>query len=278
MDMSEWLFLCVFFFFFKQKTAYEMRISDWSSDVCSSDLGASETCHLRKATVGGGEQGPVERRRNQPGCDKLVIVADLLVADAALILRHVARDDALVKLIDRIGEWRADGHRLADEGGIGHHAVAEQIGRAGAQHGEIAALLRAAELGGKQIEEGVARQLAVVAATDIIRLHLCRIDIDLQRHLGLHEGRVAGEDERADQYGEQADGKADGGEPVEAHAPIGSMAALHPLAGVFGEPVVCLGDGGAGHQSYFSRYRCTMRRAMRLSPSVARNRKRKSVG
>src|SRR3546814_7917444 len=32
---------CVFFFFFfKQKTAYEMRISDWSSDVCSSDLHA----------------------------------------------------------------------------------------------------------------------------------------------------------------------------------------------------------------------------------------------
>src|SRR3546814_3715287 len=28
----------VSFFFFKQKTAYEMRISDWSSDVCSSDL------------------------------------------------------------------------------------------------------------------------------------------------------------------------------------------------------------------------------------------------
>src|SRR3546814_13383484 len=30
----------IFFFFFKQKTAYEMRISDWSSDVCSSDLKA----------------------------------------------------------------------------------------------------------------------------------------------------------------------------------------------------------------------------------------------
>src|SRR3546814_16081268 len=30
-------------FFFKQKTAYEMRISDWSSDVCSSDLGISES-------------------------------------------------------------------------------------------------------------------------------------------------------------------------------------------------------------------------------------------
>src|SRR3546814_19181159 len=32
------LFLYLFVFFFKQKTAYEMRISDWSSDVCSSDL------------------------------------------------------------------------------------------------------------------------------------------------------------------------------------------------------------------------------------------------
>src|SRR3546814_1690105 len=29
---------CIRVFFFKQKTAYEMRISDWSSDVCSSDL------------------------------------------------------------------------------------------------------------------------------------------------------------------------------------------------------------------------------------------------
>src|SRR3546814_5284895 len=32
--MSSWMYI----FFFKQKTAYEMRISDWSSDVCSSDL------------------------------------------------------------------------------------------------------------------------------------------------------------------------------------------------------------------------------------------------
>src|SRR3546814_9514773 len=31
------------FFFFKQKTAYEMRISDWSSDVCSSDLARSKS-------------------------------------------------------------------------------------------------------------------------------------------------------------------------------------------------------------------------------------------
>src|SRR3546814_17697198 len=37
--MRHLLLVCVsVFFFFKQKTAYEMRISDWSSDVCSSDL------------------------------------------------------------------------------------------------------------------------------------------------------------------------------------------------------------------------------------------------
>src|SRR3546814_10788918 len=33
------IFLFSYFFFFKQTTAYELRISDWSSDVCSSDLG-----------------------------------------------------------------------------------------------------------------------------------------------------------------------------------------------------------------------------------------------
>src|SRR3546814_3143408 len=38
------------FFFFKQKTAYEMRISDWSSDVCSSDL-------VEALVIGGGFGG-----------------------------------------------------------------------------------------------------------------------------------------------------------------------------------------------------------------------------
>src|SRR3546814_8872396 len=36
-------YCCLFFFFFKQKTAYELRISDWSSDVCSSDLRLERT-------------------------------------------------------------------------------------------------------------------------------------------------------------------------------------------------------------------------------------------
>src|SRR3546814_7326444 len=41
---------CVFFF--KQKTAYEMRISDWSSDVCSSDLGRCVECHTEHEGAG----------------------------------------------------------------------------------------------------------------------------------------------------------------------------------------------------------------------------------
>src|SRR3546814_10232307 len=63
------------FFFFKQKTAYEMRISDWSSDVCSSDLavvarwpgsqlalahwlGIAEAAQLLGRVFAGGEHGP----------------------------------------------------------------------------------------------------------------------------------------------------------------------------------------------------------------------------
>src|SRR3546814_5273551 len=52
--MSVVLFLCVlylfvmFFFFFKQKTAYDMRISDWSSDVCSSDLKIAGAAKLKE--------------------------------------------------------------------------------------------------------------------------------------------------------------------------------------------------------------------------------------
>src|SRR3546814_2718756 len=45
---SEFVF---FFFFFKQKTAYEMRISDWSSDVCSSDLRVDRECRRCEARL-----------------------------------------------------------------------------------------------------------------------------------------------------------------------------------------------------------------------------------
>src|SRR3546814_6738991 len=52
---------CVLFFFFKQKTAYEMRISDWSSDVCSSDL------QRRRARCIEGVPGHLQPWRSNPG-------------------------------------------------------------------------------------------------------------------------------------------------------------------------------------------------------------------
>src|SRR3546814_9032870 len=53
---------CLSFFFFKQKTAYEMRISDWSSDVCSSDLGDYD--------ARGPSPGPHQGPHPQPGADR----------------------------------------------------------------------------------------------------------------------------------------------------------------------------------------------------------------
>src|SRR3546814_10347190 len=71
----------VAFFFFKQKTAYEMRISDWSSDVCSSDL---------------------VRTRNHPA------VADLhrlLPAPVAAVEHEAARRLDRTAEEDRLVEW-----------------------------------------------------------------------------------------------------------------------------------------------------------------------------
>src|SRR3546814_8459734 len=54
-----WVVYCIFFFF-KQKTADEMRISDWSSDVCSSDLGFRQ--HQPVADPGAGRTHGAELR------------------------------------------------------------------------------------------------------------------------------------------------------------------------------------------------------------------------
>src|SRR3546814_5290819 len=43
--------ISIHIFFFKQKTAYEMRISDWSSDVCSSDLSSLTNVALLRTTA-----------------------------------------------------------------------------------------------------------------------------------------------------------------------------------------------------------------------------------
>src|SRR3546814_9428221 len=58
--------VCICFFFFKQKTAYEMRISDWSSDVCSSDLLVTATAGVAEEQQDLQPQGL--RRQTEGGC------------------------------------------------------------------------------------------------------------------------------------------------------------------------------------------------------------------
>src|SRR3546814_5061572 len=56
--------MLLLFFFFKQKTAYEMRISDWSSDVCSSDLGPQpDVVDVRRHHVETGRESGTDGRR-----------------------------------------------------------------------------------------------------------------------------------------------------------------------------------------------------------------------
>src|SRR3546814_5235682 len=56
----------MFFFFFKQKTAYEMRISDWSSDVCSSDLVTAAGLAATLARLAPGELVLADRLLERP--------------------------------------------------------------------------------------------------------------------------------------------------------------------------------------------------------------------
>src|SRR3546814_17589729 len=75
------------FFFFKQKTAYEMRISDWSSDVCSSDLNQHAALW---DTLGAW----AERARDVDGWHRQVIAAGVTGPEAALpyqrgIMAHI---------------------------------------------------------------------------------------------------------------------------------------------------------------------------------------------
>src|SRR3546814_10848950 len=116
---------CFLFFFFKQKTAYEWRISDWSSDVCSSDLSlydsdtniAIGTAYLRQMEDKYGQTyfaiaayndgpSPVARWQSQhPGMDPdfwIETISDKETRD------YVAR----VLAVSVIYDWRMDGDAL----------------------------------------------------------------------------------------------------------------------------------------------------------------------
>src|SRR3546814_9596925 len=88
----------VLFFFFKQKTAYEMRISDWSSDVCSSDLAADRILRLTLGTIAAFPE--LERQ---------------IAAIGFGAQRHASGKEVAVAIIvarARIGKWRQLGTQL----------------------------------------------------------------------------------------------------------------------------------------------------------------------
>src|SRR3546814_3532153 len=74
-------FVCCVFFF-KQKTAYEMRISDWSSDVCSSDLATQSRLRADRGAAGLGlrHRRPVLR----PGAQRLMAAVETSAAVPSL--------------------------------------------------------------------------------------------------------------------------------------------------------------------------------------------------
>src|SRR3546814_2381672 len=89
--------------FFKQKTAYEMRISDWSSDVCSADLRA-EDMRIILGEAAGAHQA-LQRARG------FVAMANTHLAIAQRQFMH--RTQALVEHLDMAG--RSDARRVGNE-------------------------------------------------------------------------------------------------------------------------------------------------------------------
>src|SRR3546814_9908031 len=103
----------MWFFCFKQKTAYEMRISDWSSDVCSSDLGGD---FLQRRAKGGDQFGrQVGHETNSVGQDRLVDSGQADFAHCGVQCReqHVFRHD--VASGQAVEKGRFPGVGIADE-------------------------------------------------------------------------------------------------------------------------------------------------------------------
>src|SRR3546814_20684475 len=113
--------VCVVVFFFKQKTAYEMRISDWSSDVCSSDLDDV-------GLIGGGrgiaiiDEGPLVRLHRAVEIVERRILAETLGIDVRCLRVGLGADDLRVLLA-----LRADRRRFLLAREIGRASVRESV-------------------------------------------------------------------------------------------------------------------------------------------------------
>src|SRR3546814_14608772 len=95
----------MFFFFFKQKTAYEMRISDWSSDVCSSDLRSVDDRAVRQPRAGA-VAGGIDRHWQQIDLGRSDEARDEFGARGEIDVHRAADllDAALIEHDDPVGE------------------------------------------------------------------------------------------------------------------------------------------------------------------------------
>src|SRR3546814_1887284 len=118
-----WCQSVMLFFFFKQKTAYEMRISDWSSDVCSSDLldpvqrrdfGAR---HINEAVVA---LQPIDIEYRFKAADDVEIAARIVapVVDAGRVFQCFA-NILRATVLDLLDRHDLDGLRNAQDRRVG---------------------------------------------------------------------------------------------------------------------------------------------------------------
>src|SRR3546814_8347196 len=132
----------MWFFFVKQKTAYEMRISDWSSDVCSSDL----TARCRLKVIGRELADETEQEQRAGRVQFLEIAraaAQILETRKAeheifsanldrlddLQSQHEAAKEALTAASESLTAITADREQLADQLEAGRTKAVEEIGR-----------------------------------------------------------------------------------------------------------------------------------------------------
>src|SRR3546814_16292712 len=109
--MSELLYLFIYFFFFKQKTAYEMRISVWSSDVCSSDLASLERTMAILA-----RQIEDNRERLAEQIDTLMAMGDGVASRLGTLRDDVEQEIASVSLHSRQLETSTGDRKTVGEG------------------------------------------------------------------------------------------------------------------------------------------------------------------
>src|SRR3546814_15329331 len=127
----------MFFLFFKQKTAYEMRISDWSSDVCSSDLDRAALTATRDIRLSTGGALTLNGGSLIAGRDLALSAAAVSDSAAASALVDANRRHAGGSLSLAVtGTVGIDGASYGGETGLAVQAASTNVGSAGSSHSD----------------------------------------------------------------------------------------------------------------------------------------------